>query len=276
MIARLTRCLSIRTFALPLALLAAPTLIAVPLHAAKPSEEEIQAQIEARLQAELEKERAAARARAAAQPPEPAAPPPPAAAAAPAPPAPPAAPARIYETVPVVLDTSLGPITIALETERAPITAGNFLKYVDQKRLDGTQFYRAFTFAPDFPDIGMIQGGTQNDPKRVLKPVQHEPTSKTGLTHDDGAVSLARNALNSGTADFFIIMGAMPGLDAGSGQNGPDDQGFAVFGHVTQGMDIVRKITAQPRSPTKGEGPMKGQMLETPVKILTARRVAAP
>jgi peptidyl-prolyl cis-trans isomerase A (cyclophilin A) len=246
-----------------------------PAATAKLSEEEIQAKIDAEIaaaEAERRARREAAeaelRARQAAAPPPVPAPPPPAAK--------PAEPARIYQTVPVVLTTSLGPITIAVEVERAPVTAGNFLRYVDQKRLDGTQFYRAFTFAPNFPDIGLIQGGAQNDPKRVLKPVPHEPTSKTGLTHDDGAVSLARAELNSGTADFFIIMGAMPGLDAGSGQNGPDDQGFAVFGHVTQGMDIVRSITGLPRSPTKGDGAMKGQMLEPPVRILTARRAAAP
>jgi len=186
------------------------------------------------------------------------------------PPAPVAAasvPAKIYKTVPVILATSMGPITIELEVERAPLTAGNFLKYVDQKRLDGTVFYRAFTFAPDFPNVGMIQGGTQNDPKRILKPVAHEPTSQTGLTHDDGAISLAQGAPGTGTADFFIIIGEMKGLDAK-----PGDAGFAVFGHVTQGMELVKQIATAPRSPTKGVGAMKGQMLEPPIKILTARR----
>ncbi len=249
---------------LMLGLLVAPVLAVGPAFAAKPTEEEIQARIDA----QVAKENAARAAPMATPDPTPASPPPPTLPSAPAAPV----PARIYKTVPVILTTSLGPITIDVEVERAPITAGNFLKYVDQKRLDGTQFYRAYTF-PDFPGVGLIQGGTQNDPKRVLKPVQHEPTSKTGLTHDNGAVSLARNELNSGTADFFVILGDMKGLDAGSGQNGPDDQGFAVFGHVTQGMDIVKAISVAPRSPTRGEGVMKGQMLEPPVKILTARRV---
>ncbi len=190
-----------------------------------------------------------------------------AAAPPPASAAPVAAPAKVYKTVPIILTTSMGPITIALEVERAPLTAGNFLKYVDQKRLDGTVFYRAFTFAPDFPNVGMIQGGTQNDPKRILKPVAHEPTSQTGLTHDDGAISLAQGAPGTGTADFFIIIGEMKGLDAK-----PGDAGFAVFGHVTQGMDLVKQIAVAPRSPTKGVGAMKGQMLEPTIKILTARR----
>lgn len=269
----MTISLTLRRVALMLGLLAMPVLIAEPAEAQKKrSEAELQAQIDAETKAlEAEREREAA-ARAAAQPP----PPPPVAAPPPVASAVPPAPARTYRTVPVVLTTSIGAITIAVEVERASITAANFLRYVDERRLDGTQFYRAFTFAPDFPNVGMIQGGTQNDPKRVLKPVQHEPTSKTGLSHDDGAVSLARNGLNSGTADFFVIMGDMKGLDAGSGQNGPDDQGFAVFGRVTQGMDIVRTITTLPRSPTKGEGPMKGQMLEPPVRILTARRAPVP
>jgi peptidyl-prolyl cis-trans isomerase A (cyclophilin A) len=187
----------------------------------------------------------------------------------PAPPAP--APAKVYKTVPIVLTTTMGPITIALETERAPLTAGNFLKYVDQKRLDGTVFYRAFTFAPDFPNVGLIQGGTQNDPKRILKPVAHEPTTLTGLSHDDGAISLAQAGPGTATADFFIIIGEMHGLDAK-----PGEPGFAVFGHVIDGMDLVRKIAVAPRSPTKGEGAMKGQMLEPPIKIVTARRVATP
>lgn len=245
---------------LPLGALAAALLAASPgLAATKPTEEEIQARIDAQLKTLAPK---APQVEAAPEVPPPAPPP-----AVPPAPSAPAVPARIYQTVPVILTTSMGPITIALEVERAPLTAGNFLKYVDQKRLDGTVFYRAFTFAPDFPNVGMIQGGTQNDPKRILKPVPHEPTSKTGLTHDDGAVSLAQGAPGTGTADFFIIIGEMKGLDAK-----PGDAGFAVFGHVTQGMDLVKKIAAAPRSPTKGEGAMKGQMLEPPIRILTARR----
>ena len=244
--------------ALAIALLAASSGVA----ATKPTEEEIQARIDAQLKNLAPKPPPAEVAPEVPMP----APPPPA-------PAAPPVPARVYQTVPVILTTSMGPITIALEVERAPLTAGNFLKYVDQKRLDGTVFYRAFTFAPDFPNIGMIQGGTQNDPKRILKPVAHEPTSKTGLTHDDGAVSLAQGGPGTGTADFFVIIGEMKGLDAK-----PGDAGFAVFGHVIQGMDLVKQIAVAPRSPTKGDGAMKGQMLEPAIRILTARRapVAPP
>ena len=196
-----------------------------------------------------------------------------------APPAPeaPAAPAPqpAYKTVPVILTTSAGIITVAVEVERAPVTAANFLRYVDQKRLDGTVFYRGFTF-PERPDIGLIQGGTQQDPKRVLKSIAHEPTSKTGLTHDDGALSMARGAPGTANGDFFIIIGEMKGLDAdpkaASNTQGGDNQGFAVFGHVTSGIDVAKAIAAAPKSPTAGIGAMKGQMLAAPVKILSARR----
>ncbi len=180
------------------------------------------------------------------------------------------APQPAYKTVPVTLATSAGTIIVAVEVERAPITAANFLRYVDQKRLDGTVFYRGFTF-PERPDIGLIQGGTQHDPKRVLKPIAHEPTSKTGLSHDDGALSMARGAPGSANGDFFIIIGEMKGLDADPKATG-DNQGFAVFGHVTSGMDVVKAIATAPKSPTAGVGAMKGQMLAAPVRIISARR----
>jgi peptidyl-prolyl cis-trans isomerase A (cyclophilin A) len=177
----------------------------------------------------------------------------------------------VPRTVPVMLTTSAGPITLSLEVERAPVTAANFLRYVDERRLDGTSFYRGFTF-PTRPDIGLIQGGTRNAPKRLLKAIAHEPTSKTGLTHSDGAISMARGAPGTATGDFFIIIGELPSLDADPKASG-DNQGFAVFGRVTAGMDVVRTIALAPRSATAGEGAMKGQMLEQAVKIITARRV---
>jgi len=188
-------------------------------------------------------------------------------------PAPAEAARPVPRTVPVVLTTTAGTITIALEVERAPLTAANFLKYVDQKRLDGTTFYRAFTYA-EMPDIGLVQGGTKNDPKRILKPVPHEPTTKTGLTHDDGAVSLARAAPGSGTCDFSIMLGGMKGLDANPQGTG-DTAGYAVFGHVTAGMDVARAMATMPRDPNLGVGVMKGQMLAKPVRIITARRVVS-
>lgn len=170
----------------------------------------------------------------------------------------------------VTLTTAQGPILIELEVERAPLTAANFLRYVDQKRLDGTVFYRAMNIQPNY---GLIQGGTRGNPKLVLKPVAHEPTSKTGLSHTDGAISMARAAPGSANGDFFITVGALTALDADLSKPG-DNLGFAVFGHVVEGMDVVRKIVTMPAG--GGEGAMKGQILTAPVKILTARRAKPP
>ena len=201
---------------------------------------------------------------------------PPVAAGPPQPPAQPAAPAPRPATVRVGLQTSEGPIVLELEKERAPVTTANFLRYVDQKRLDGTSFYRAVRTTPNplpegMKESGLVQGGVRYDPKRVLPPIPHEPTSQTGLSHVDGAISMARAAPGSATGDFFIVVGDSPSMDADPSQPG-DNLGFAVFGHVAEGMDVVRKILVAPTSPTEGEGVMKGQMLNPTVKILTARR----
>jgi peptidyl-prolyl cis-trans isomerase A (cyclophilin A) len=177
----------------------------------------------------------------------------------------------------VVLTTTMGPITIALETERAPITANNFLAYVDGKKLDGTVFYRAMRLDWGDQPNGLIQGGTQNDPARILKPIAHERTSDTGVLHTAGAISMARMEPGSATGDFSITVSPQPGLDADPASDDPDlREGYAAFGHVTQGMDVVRAIFDAPIDASKGEGWMKGQMLAEPVRIVTARRVTAP
>lgn len=185
------------------------------------------------------------------------------------------APAPAFRTTRVRLTTAEGPILIAVETERAPLTAANFLRYVDRRKLDGASFYRALGF-PGRPDLGLVQGGAKSDPERLLPPIPHEPTSKTGLTHGDGAISMARGAPGSAQGDFFIILGGLPALDASPpvpGQAaGADSGGFAVFGHVVEGMDVVKRILAAPVSPTAGAGAMKGQMILKPVPILSARR----
>jgi peptidyl-prolyl cis-trans isomerase A (cyclophilin A) len=171
-------------------------------------------------------------------------------------------------TVSVTFKTTLGDIVMALETERAPVTASNFLRYIDQKRYDGTTFYRAVAVGED-GKYGLIQGGLRGNLKREFKPIALEPTSTTGLSHVDGAISMARGEPNSATSDFFIIIGGLTSLDA---QPNGGDPGYAVFGHVVDGMDVVRAIMTQPTSPTEGEGVMKGQMLAMPVKVLSARR----
>ncbi|HWL46670.1 MAG TPA: peptidylprolyl isomerase [Sphingomonadaceae bacterium] len=178
------------------------------------------------------------------------------------------APAPEPATVRVTLQTSEGAIVLALEKARAPLTTANFLRYVDEKRLDGTSFYRAAKVDEGY---GLIQGGTRNDPKRILPPVTHEPTTRTGLSHTDGTISMARDAPGTASGDFFLIVGDMTSLDADPAQPG-DNAGFAAFGHVVEGMDVVRKILDAPTSPTEGEGVMKGQMLAPPIRIVTARR----
>lgn len=190
--------------------------------------------------------------------------------AAPAVKKPATAPAPIVR---VALTTSAGVITLDLEAAKAPLTTANFLRYVDQKRFDGTVFYRAMKLDWGSGPNGLIQGGTQNNPKRILKAIAHEPTSLTGLHHDAGAISMARFAPGTATGDFSIMVSDMRGLDADPANKG-DPAGYAVFGKVVDGMAVVKAIFAAPTSPTKGEGFLKGQMLAAPVKIISARRVA--
>lgn len=172
----------------------------------------------------------------------------------------------------VVMETSAGRIVIEVNDRQAPITGTNFLKYVDEHRFDGTTFYRAVRSAPD---LGLVQGGTNNDPARVLPPIAHEPTTVTGLSHVDGAVSMARYDAGTATGDFFVSVGPSPSYDAGRPYS-IDDHGFAVFGRVVEGMDVVRGILVAPTSPTEGDGFMRGQMLEPRIAIVTARRETAP
>lgn len=179
-----------------------------------------------------------------------------------------AAPAPTEDLVPIALDTSLGRITIALDRGHAPITTANFLHYVDTHRLDGQNFYRAMHVGADG---GLIQGGITTDAGKLFAPITHEPTTKTGLHNVAGAISMANAGPGTAKADFFILLSDMPGLDAGG--PGGDATGFAPFGRVVDGMDVVKKIFAAPVSTTKGVGPMKGQMLDPQIRIIKAARV---
>jgi len=152
---------------------------------------------------------------------------------------------------------------------KAPMTSQNFLRYVDAGLYDGTTFFRTVTLENQ-PDsevkIEVIQGGTT--PKdgaypSTYPPIEHETTESTGLRHGDGAVSMARMEPGSATSSFFICIGDQPELDHG-GKRNPDGQGFAAFGRITKGMDVVRKIHKQPH---------EGQRLEPPVKIISCRRI---
>jgi peptidyl-prolyl cis-trans isomerase A (cyclophilin A) len=166
--------------------------------------------------------------------------------------------------------TGLGSFTLRLEQMRAPVTTANFLRYVDQKRFDGTVFYRAMMVG-DAGQFGLIQGGTQGNPKRVLPPIKHEPTSETGLSNTHMAISMARGAPGTASGDFFIILGDLSSLDASEA-----DPGFAAFGKVVKGEEVVKAIQAAPVSATAGEGAMKGQMLEKPVPIVRMVRTVPP
>lgn len=183
---------------------------------------------------------------------------------------------REYRTQLVLIETTMGDITASIETERAPVTAANFLRYVDEDRFDGTHFYRAMHLDWGQPPNGLLQGGTQMDPDRVLDPIAHEPTSQTGLSHTNGALSMARYDPGTATGDFSIMIKDQTGLDADPTSSDPNRQlGFAVFGYVVDGMDVVQAIHALPPDPEKGEGWMKGQLLAEPVEIVDMRRVEA-
>jgi peptidyl-prolyl cis-trans isomerase A (cyclophilin A) len=177
------------------------------------------------------------------------------------------APIPLADKIRVRLETDAGPIVVELDGRHAPITTANFLAYVDQQRFDGITFYRAAR-TRGAEGRGFIQGGIRRDARRTLGPIAHEPTSNTGLRHVDGAISMARAEGGAGAmGDFFITVGAMPSMDADG-----DDEGFAAFGRVVEGMDVVRRILAAETVPNAGRGAMRGQMLDTPVRIVSARR----
>jgi peptidyl-prolyl cis-trans isomerase A (cyclophilin A) len=188
--------------------------------------------------------------------------------------APPAkvAEARATEPLPDVvrvrLETEAGPIVVALDAKRAPITTANFVRYAEEGRLDGTSFYRA-TRTKGSGGNGFIQGGIRRNYKRMLPPIAHEPTSRTGLKHEAGTISMAKSETGGGAmGEFFITANAMPSMDAKGGE-----QGYAAFGRVVEGMDTVRRILAAPTVPNAGRGAMRGQMLAKPVAIVSAKRL---
>lgn len=168
----------------------------------------------------------------------------------------------------VVITTTVGTITVELAADKAPITTANFLKYVDRKLYDGSTFYRASKPPGQTTnDYGSIQGGLRDDVKKKLPPIAHESTLKTGLKHGDGTISMGRYAPGTAQADWVICVGDMSYLDATA-----TDPGFAAFGHVTDGMPVVRQILGMPTDPNKGVGAMKGEILVKPVRIISIRR----
>lgn len=172
----------------------------------------------------------------------------------------------------VVFETEKGAFVIEVDATRAPITAANFLKYVDGRFYDGGVVNRAVrpdnTIRQDVP-IQVIQ--IQIDPGRrreQFPPIPMERTSVTGIKHLNGTVSMARSGPDTATASFSIVIGDQPEMDFG-GKRNADGQGFAAFGRVVSGMDVVRAIQA---SPTGQTGPYRTETLEPPIKILKAYR----
>jgi peptidyl-prolyl cis-trans isomerase A (cyclophilin A) len=178
-----------------------------------------------------------------------------------------AAPHRPVRLVRVLIVTDRGNVVVEVDTARAPVTARNFLRYVDGKFYDGGLFHR--TVRPDNQPadkvrIGVVQAGI--NPRRAgeeFKPIKLERTNRTGLRHVAGAISMARDGPDTATAEFFLCVGPQPALDFG-GKRNPDGQGFAAFGRVVKGMDVVKKIQA---------APARGQKLTPPVRILRVRRL---
>jgi peptidyl-prolyl cis-trans isomerase A (cyclophilin A) len=161
----------------------------------------------------------------------------------------------------VALDTEKGRIVVALDQAHAPITTANFLKYVEAGRFDGEGFYRALNYAGG----GIVQGGITSDARKLYPTIAHEPTNVTGLKNTAWTVAMANSGPNTARSDFFIMTTDIPAFDAKGA-----DIGFAAFGKVVEGQEVVKAVLAALVSPTKGEGAMKGQMLEPMVKILKA------
>ena len=179
-----------------------------------------------------------------------------------------AAPAPVH----VTMRTALGSIVIELYPDKAPISVANFLAHADRHLLDGASFYR--TVGPwndnNPATISVIQGGLNRD-EGPLPPIVHETTRATGLRHTDGVISMARDAPGTAGSEFFICIGDNPALDFGGARN-PDGQGFAAFGRVVEGMDVVRKIHKAPAVSNASDPYLKGQMIEKPVMIQNLSR----
>jgi len=161
----------------------------------------------------------------------------------------------------VLIQTELGDIALEIFVDKAPVTANNFLEYVRRGLYREAVFYRVLT-EDNQPQnkikVAVIQGGILiNDQAKPLLPIAHETTKQTGIRHKDGVISLARSKPGTASSDFFICIGDQPEVDFG-GMRNPDGLGFAAFGRVVKGMEVVRRIQRQPT---------KGQMLNPFIKI---------
>lgn len=165
----------------------------------------------------------------------------------------------------ILIKSEFGDIEVEVYDKKAPITALNFLRYVDANAFEGGSFYRTVTM-DNQPNndvkIEVIQGGAKREVER-FPAIEHETTDMTGVLHKNGVISMARSDPGSATSEFFVCVNDQPELNFG-GKRNPDGQGFAAFGRVVRGMDVVRKIHGQPAD---------GQRLDPSVKILNIIRV---
>lgn len=178
-------------------------------------------------------------------------------------------------TVTAEITTSLGVIALELYPDAAPVTVANFIEHARAGHLDGGSFYRAVRPDNDRPEVEpmhLIQGGYGFDGLPEAEGIAHEPTGETGLSHVRGAISMARNEPGTATTEFFIMVDDYPGLDSGPGRRNSDEAGYAVFGQVTSGMDVVEAIAAQPTgleaAPADFQYP---QFIVDPVRIESVR-----
>jgi peptidyl-prolyl cis-trans isomerase A (cyclophilin A) len=175
------------------------------------------------------------------------------------------------DTVLTEVQTALGRFVVAVDRQRAPLTVANYLAYVDARHLDNGQVYRIVTPANQSAQtahkIEVIQWGmnTPDGQAAPLPPIAHETTQQSGLLHLDGTVSMARNGPGSATAEFFICIGAQPELDFG-GRRNPDGQGFAAFGRVVAGRDVVQALYAKGQADT--------QYIKPPIAVRSVRRIS--
>ena len=173
----------------------------------------------------------------------------------------------LIATQKAVINTDLGPIEIELYGDNAPVTVENFIRYIQAGAFKNGRFYRVVRLDNDngSPQIEVIQGGANPDFKG-FEAILLETTKQTGIKHLDGMISMARGAPNSATSEFFICVGAQPALDFEAKRN-PDGQGFAAFGRVVNGMQIVKKIHQTREALDVDDDYVKGQILAKPVAI---------
>ena len=171
------------------------------------------------------------------------------------------------DSIEILMTTEIGTIKIELLPNQAPITVKNFLQYIDEDRYSDFTFYRVVNMRNQNSDsvkIEVIQGGLGfNKHLDVLPPISHETTNITNLKHLNGTISMARNEPGTASSEIFICINDQPELDYNGSRN-PDGLGFAAFGMVKSGMDIIKKIQ---------QSPSNGQMLNKPIRVKSIKRI---